>query len=103
MAYLAIDAAHGLYAAFYACHGSPRLINFGFPIVHRTSRLQENNHLLQVPGKLILPWSLSYTIMAVNTDLGESNQLATTIPGCHLKAFKASPIVLEQRSLSTEE
>eukprot|EP00965_Chrysotila_dentata_P253446 6211238-Pleurochrysis_carterae.AAC.1 len=36
-------------------------------------------------------------------DLGISNQLATTIPGSHLKEFKASLIVLEQRSLSTEE
>eukprot|EP00965_Chrysotila_dentata_P062012 2054856-Pleurochrysis_carterae.AAC.1 len=35
--------------------------------------------------------------------LGESNQLATAIPGNHLKVFKASLIVLEQRSLSTEE
>eukprot|EP00965_Chrysotila_dentata_P167790 5541130-Pleurochrysis_carterae.AAC.1 len=27
--------------------------------------------------------------MAANTDLGESNRLATTIPGSHLKVFKA--------------
>eukprot|EP00965_Chrysotila_dentata_P260797 6214035-Pleurochrysis_carterae.AAC.1 len=41
--------------------------------------------------------------MAAITDLSASNQLATTIPGSHLKVFKASPIVLEQRSLSTEK
>eukprot|EP00965_Chrysotila_dentata_P233718 6199747-Pleurochrysis_carterae.AAC.1 len=29
MAYLANNAARGLYAAFYACHGSPHFINFG--------------------------------------------------------------------------
>eukprot|EP00965_Chrysotila_dentata_P137448 4546605-Pleurochrysis_carterae.AAC.1 len=29
-AYLAISAAHGLYAAFYACHGSPHFVNLGF-------------------------------------------------------------------------
>eukprot|EP00965_Chrysotila_dentata_P021209 702509-Pleurochrysis_carterae.AAC.1 len=27
-AYLAINTAHGLYAAFYACYGSPLFINF---------------------------------------------------------------------------
>eukprot|EP00965_Chrysotila_dentata_P248593 6208427-Pleurochrysis_carterae.AAC.2 len=41
--------------------------------------------------------------MAAITDLGESNQLATTIPGSHLEVFKASQFVLEQRSLPTEE
>eukprot|EP00965_Chrysotila_dentata_P228876 6196857-Pleurochrysis_carterae.AAC.1 len=41
--------------------------------------------------------------MATILELGESKQLATTIPGSHLKVFKASPIVLEQRSLSAEE
>eukprot|EP00965_Chrysotila_dentata_P114387 3780556-Pleurochrysis_carterae.AAC.2 len=41
--------------------------------------------------------------MAAISDLGESNQLATTIPGSHLRVVKASPIVLEQRSLSAEE
>eukprot|EP00965_Chrysotila_dentata_P043823 1456764-Pleurochrysis_carterae.AAC.1 len=46
-AYLAINAAHGLYAAFYACHGSPNLIKYGFLVVHRTSSLQENHHLPQ--------------------------------------------------------
>eukprot|EP00965_Chrysotila_dentata_P154153 5094683-Pleurochrysis_carterae.AAC.1 len=28
--YLAINPAHELYAAFYACHGSPHFIKFGF-------------------------------------------------------------------------
>eukprot|EP00965_Chrysotila_dentata_P199285 6179288-Pleurochrysis_carterae.AAC.3 len=46
-AYLAINAAHALYAAFYACHGSPHFINFGIPVVHRTSSLQENHDLPQ--------------------------------------------------------
>eukprot|EP00965_Chrysotila_dentata_P244841 6206201-Pleurochrysis_carterae.AAC.2 len=41
--------------------------------------------------------------MAAISDLGESNQLATTISGSHLKVIKASPIVLEQRSLSAGE
>eukprot|EP00965_Chrysotila_dentata_P130427 4312345-Pleurochrysis_carterae.AAC.1 len=41
--------------------------------------------------------------MAAISDLGESNQLATTIPGSHLRVSKVSPIALEQRSLSTEE
>eukprot|EP00965_Chrysotila_dentata_P088706 2928761-Pleurochrysis_carterae.AAC.3 len=54
-AYLAIYAAHGLYAALYACHGSPHFISFGFPSVHRTLSLQENHHLLQVPENLFLP------------------------------------------------
>eukprot|EP00965_Chrysotila_dentata_P248592 6208427-Pleurochrysis_carterae.AAC.1 len=40
---LAINAAHGLYAAFYACHGSPRFISFGVPIVQRTSTSRKNN------------------------------------------------------------
>eukprot|EP00965_Chrysotila_dentata_P205286 6182869-Pleurochrysis_carterae.AAC.2 len=39
-AYLAINAAHELYAAFYACHGSPHSVYFGLPVVHRTSTLQ---------------------------------------------------------------
>eukprot|EP00965_Chrysotila_dentata_P067097 2221020-Pleurochrysis_carterae.AAC.2 len=42
-AYSAINAAHGLYAAFYVCHGSPYFMNFGFLVVHRTSSLQENH------------------------------------------------------------
>eukprot|EP00965_Chrysotila_dentata_P197333 6178129-Pleurochrysis_carterae.AAC.1 len=42
-AYLAIKAAHGLYAALYACHGSPHFIYFGLPVVHRPSSLQENH------------------------------------------------------------
>eukprot|EP00965_Chrysotila_dentata_P017905 594975-Pleurochrysis_carterae.AAC.1 len=42
---MAINAAHGQYAAFYACHGSPHFITFGFLVVHRTSSLQENHHL----------------------------------------------------------
>eukprot|EP00965_Chrysotila_dentata_P032845 1095049-Pleurochrysis_carterae.AAC.1 len=69
-AYLAINAAHGLYdAAFYACYRSPHLMNFGFLVVHRTSSLQENHHLHQVPEISILPWLLPYTIMVAITDL----------------------------------
>eukprot|EP00965_Chrysotila_dentata_P148981 4920579-Pleurochrysis_carterae.AAC.1 len=41
--------------------------------------------------------------MAAISDLGESNQLATTVPGSHLRVFKVSPVALEQRSLSAEE
>eukprot|EP00965_Chrysotila_dentata_P068941 2278376-Pleurochrysis_carterae.AAC.1 len=48
-AYLTINAAHGPYAAFYACHGLPHFISFGFSLlVHMTSSLQENHHLPQV-------------------------------------------------------
>eukprot|EP00965_Chrysotila_dentata_P151820 5016768-Pleurochrysis_carterae.AAC.1 len=74
-------AAHGLYATFYTCHGSPHFMNFGFPVVLRTSSLQENHHLAQVPEILIYPRLLPYTIMVAITDLEESNQLAATIPG----------------------
>eukprot|EP00965_Chrysotila_dentata_P022952 760576-Pleurochrysis_carterae.AAC.2 len=54
-AYLAMNAAHGLSAAFYACHGSPHFNNFGFPVVHRTSPSQENHQLSQVPKILFYP------------------------------------------------
>eukprot|EP00965_Chrysotila_dentata_P112012 3704093-Pleurochrysis_carterae.AAC.1 len=33
--------------------------------------------------------------MVAIADLGERNQLATTIPGSHLRVFKVSPIVFE--------
>eukprot|EP00965_Chrysotila_dentata_P241400 6204257-Pleurochrysis_carterae.AAC.1 len=91
-----MNAAHGLYAAFYACHRSPHFINFGFLVVHRTSILQEDHHLPQVPEILIYHRVLPHTIMGAIMDLEESNQLATTIPGSHLKIFKLSPTVLER-------
>eukprot|EP00965_Chrysotila_dentata_P000133 4510-Pleurochrysis_carterae.AAC.1 len=62
-AYLAVDAAHGLYAAFYAYHGSPHCINLGFLVVHRTSTSRENHRFHQIPEILILLWLLPYTIM----------------------------------------
>eukprot|EP00965_Chrysotila_dentata_P027612 917931-Pleurochrysis_carterae.AAC.1 len=75
-AYLAINAAHGLYAAFHACHGSPHFINLGFLVVHRTSTSKENHRFHQVPQILILPWLLTYTIIVAITELGERNRLA---------------------------
>eukprot|EP00965_Chrysotila_dentata_P192740 6175347-Pleurochrysis_carterae.AAC.2 len=94
-AYLAIDTAHGRYAAFYDCHGSPQFICFGALAMRRTSSLQEKHQLSQVPEILIYPRLLPDTIMAAITVLGESNQLATSFPSSHLKVFKVSPIVLE--------
>eukprot|EP00965_Chrysotila_dentata_P132387 4377892-Pleurochrysis_carterae.AAC.1 len=95
MVYLAINAAHGLCAALYACHGRPHFISFGALAVRRISSSQEKHQLPQVSEISIYPRLLPYDIMVAIADLEESNQLATTIPGSHSKVFKVSPIVLE--------
>eukprot|EP00965_Chrysotila_dentata_P108725 3591850-Pleurochrysis_carterae.AAC.1 len=55
MAFLANNGAHGLYAAFYACHGSPYFIKFGALARRRTSSSQEKHQLSQVSEILFYP------------------------------------------------
>eukprot|EP00965_Chrysotila_dentata_P243357 6205370-Pleurochrysis_carterae.AAC.4 len=95
MAYLAINAAHVRYAAFYACQGAPYFFDFGSLAMRKISSSQEKHQFSQVPEILLYPWLLPDTIMAAITDLGEGRQLATTHVGSHLKVFKVSPIVSE--------
>eukprot|EP00965_Chrysotila_dentata_P205775 6183157-Pleurochrysis_carterae.AAC.1 len=47
MAYLATNTAHGLCAAFYACHGSPHF--FGALAMRKTSFSQEKHQHTQYP------------------------------------------------------
>eukprot|EP00965_Chrysotila_dentata_P234004 6199930-Pleurochrysis_carterae.AAC.1 len=98
MAYLAINAARGLDAAFYACYRSPYFIIYGALARRRTSSSQQKHRFSQVPIISICPRLTPDTTMAAITDLGESNQLAATLPGSHSKIFKVSPIVTKQHA-----
>eukprot|EP00965_Chrysotila_dentata_P155004 5121590-Pleurochrysis_carterae.AAC.2 len=81
MAYLAVNASHGLHAALK------------YPL----------RNLHPVPELLLYPRLTTGIIMANITDLVESNELAATIPDSHLKIFRATPIDVDKRTLSEEK